>query len=202
MAVKKAIFLDKDGTLIPDVPYNVDPEKISLSQNTIDGLLALQEAGFVLLVISNQSGIAKGFFDEEALQHVAHKIISLLQQHGLRLAGFYYCPHHPESDMQSYKINCSCRKPKPGLFFEAASDHQIDLSQSWMIGDILHDVEAGHAAGCKAILINNGNETEWELNTARIPDAIVDDIDGAACYILNHMIKTDKDEKGISTAQR
>ena len=71
-----------------------------------------------------------------------------------------------------------------------------------MIGDILHDVEAGHAAGCKAILINNGNETEWELNTARIPDAIVDDIDGAAWYILNHMIKTDKDEKGISTAQR
>jgi len=201
MAVKKAIFLDKDGTLIPDVPYNVDSEKISLSPNTIDGLLALQEAGFMLIIISNQSGIAKGYFDHDALLQVNDKIQSLLLDNGLRLTGFYYCPHHPESNIPAYNIDCSCRKPKPGLFHEAAFDHQIDLSQSWMIGDILHDIEAGHRAGCRAILINNGNETEWALTQARIPDVMVDDINEAARHILYHLKRTEKDEKGIPAAQ-
>ncbi|MBG6233449.1 D,D-heptose 1,7-bisphosphate phosphatase [Pedobacter sp. CAN_A7] len=202
MAVRKAIFLDKDGTLIPDRPYNVDPDKISLSANTIDGLIALQEEGFMLLIISNQSGIARGFFDHDDLLHVEHKIRSLLQAKGLSLAGFYYCPHHPESEIAEYRQDCSCRKPKPGLLLEAGLDHQIDLSQSWMIGDILHDIEAGHRAGCRAILINNGNETVWEMNAARIPDALVDNIDAAAKYILNKIKRTDEDEKGLPAAQR
>lgn len=202
MAVRKAIFLDKDGTLIPDVPYNVDPDKISLSPHAVDGLLALQREGFMLFVISNQSGIARGFFDHDALVKVEHKIQSLLQEHGLSLAGFYYCPHHPESDIAAYRIDCSCRKPKPGLIWEAGLDHQIDLSQSWMIGDILHDIEAGHRAGCGAILLNNGNETEWEMNAESIPDAMVNDIEEAARYILNHITRTDENEKGLSAAQR
>ena len=202
MAVRKAIFLDKDGTLIPDVPYNVDLNKISLSPNTVDGLLALQEEGFMLLIISNQSGIARGFFNHAALVKVEHKIQSLLQKHGLSLAGFYYCPHHPESKIAMYKLDCSCRKPKPGLILEAGLDHQIDLSQSWLIGDILHDIEAGHRAGCKAVLINNGNETDWEMNAQRIPDAMVQNIDEAAMYILNHIKRTDENEKGLPEAQR
>ena len=202
MAVRKAIFLDKDGTLIPDVPYNVDPDKISLSPNTVDGLLALQQQGFMLLIISNQSGIARGFFDHDALVIVEQKIQSLLQKYGLSLAGFYYCPHHPESVIARYRLDCTCRKPKPGLILEAGLDHQIDLSQSWLIGDILHDIEAGHRAGCKAILINNGNETDWEMNSQRIPDAMVQNIDEAAMYILNHIKRTDENEKGLPEAQR
>jgi D-glycero-D-manno-heptose 1,7-bisphosphate phosphatase len=202
MAVRKAIFLDKDGTLIPDVPYNVDPNKISISPNTIDGLIALQQEGFILLIISNQSGIARGFFDHDALLDVEHKIQSLLHEHGLSLAGFYYCPHHPEGDIAVYSIDCSCRKPKPGLILEAGLDHQIDLSQSWLIGDILHDIEAGHRAGCKAILINNGNETAWEMNADRIPEAMVQTIDEAAWYILNHIKRTDENEKGLPATQR
>jgi D-glycero-D-manno-heptose 1,7-bisphosphate phosphatase len=202
MAVRKAIFLDKDGTLIPDVPYNVDPDKISLSPNTINGLLALQQEGFMFLIISNQSGIARGFFDHDALLEVEHKIKCLLHEHGLSLTGFYYCPHHPESDIAAYRVDCSCRKPKPGLILEAGLDHQIDLSQSWLIGDILHDIEAGHRAGCGAILINNGNETAWELNAERIPDAMVQNIDEAAWYILNYIKRTDENERRLSEAQR
>uniref|UniRef100_UPI003D7F46C3 D-glycero-alpha-D-manno-heptose-1,7-bisphosphate 7-phosphatase n=1 Tax=Pedobacter sp. TaxID=1411316 RepID=UPI003D7F46C3 len=165
----------------------VDPNKISLSPNTIDGLLALQNEGFMFFIISNQSGIARGFFEHDALVKVEQKIQNLLKEHGLSLAGFYYCPHHPDSDMEAYRIDCSCRKPKPGLILEAGVDHQIDLSRSWIIGDILNDIEAGHRAGCGAILINNGNETAWEINNENIPDAMVKDIDEAASYIINQL---------------
>ena len=85
----------------------------------------------------------------------------------------YYCPHYPDGKIQKYKIECDCRKPKPGLILQAAREHDIDLSNSWMIGDILNDVEAGNRAGCKTILLDNGNETEWIWNEIRTPAFIV-----------------------------
>lgn len=178
-----AIFLDKDGTLIPDVPYNVDPAKISLMPGAIEGLKRLHSLGYGLVVVSNQSGVARGFFPESALAGVEQRLRSLLRAANLPLAGFYYCPHHPEGPQVEYAIDCDCRKPAPGLLFRAAADLNLNLSQSWMVGDILNDVEAGRRAGCHTILINNGNETEWLLSPLRTPHYQVKDLSEAATVI-------------------
>lgn len=182
--IEKAIFLDKDGTLIPDIPYNVDPDLITLSVEAINGLKRLVAAGFRLILISNQSGVAFSYFHEHALLFVERKINRLLQSEGLYLSDFYYCPHHPKGVIKTYRLHCLCRKPNAGLFFRAAKDHHIVLSKSWMIGDILNDVEAGNRAGCRTLLIDNGNETEWKMNDIRTPDGIVTSINTAADFIL------------------
>ncbi|MGB3296549.1 MAG: HAD family hydrolase [Phormidesmis sp.] len=162
-----AIFLDKDGTLIHDVPYNVNPSLITLAEGVRSGVQRLHSAGFELIVITNQSGVARGYFPESALPAVRDKLESLLE---VSLTGFYYCPHHPQGTVARYATACECRKPEPGLLLKAAADHAVDLSRSWMIGDILNDVEAGHRAGCRSVLIDNGNETEWILSPARSPE--------------------------------
>ncbi|HEY0897529.1 MAG TPA: HAD-IIIA family hydrolase, partial [Sphingobacteriaceae bacterium] len=125
------------------------------------------------------------FFDETALAGVETKLRSLLAEGNVTLDGFYFCPHHPSGTIPGYATACRCRKPLPGMLFQAASDHGIDLGRSWMIGDILHDVEAGSRAGCRTILINNGNETEWISGEHRVPHSMADDLRQAAEFILN-----------------
>ena len=181
--VKRAVFLDKDGTLIEDVPYNVAPEQIRLTAEAGVGLRRLHQLGYQLIVISNQSGVARGYFPESALTTVERRLNELLQPFGVVLAGFYYCPHHPEGTVMEYVIACHCRKPEPGLLLEAAHEHAIDLTQSWFIGDILNDVEAGRRAGCKTVLLDNGNETEWQLSSQRIPHFLAMDLAEAASLI-------------------
>ena len=180
---RKAIFLDKDGTLIPDLPYNADPELITLENETIEGLRLFRQENFLLVVISNQSGIAKGYFKEDALKDVWNKISALLQQRQLSIDAFYYCPHFPKAEVKEYAIACDCRKPLPGLILQAARDLKIDLAQSWMIGDILNDVEAGNRAGCSTVLIDNGNETEWIMNPLRKPVLTAKNLLEAAAFI-------------------
>lgn len=184
----QAIFLDKDGTLIEDIPYNVDPEKIHLSEGAVEGLQLLYRAGYPLIVVSNQAGIAHGYFSEKDLEQVVHRLEDLLAEIGVLLAGFYYCPHHPEGKIAIYRMDCDCRKPAPGLLFQAALEQGIDLKESWMIGDILNDIEAGQRAGCHTILINNGNETEWVLNSIRMPQYCVLNLTEAAHIILAQSI--------------
>lgn len=195
---RKAIFLDKDGTLIPDIPYNVQPELVCLSRSSVKGLKKLMDEGYQLIVISNQSGIGKGFFTENDLLFVEKKIDQLLRKHGIYLSGFYYCPHDADGVVEEYAVECDCRKPKAGLLFEAAQAHRISLSESWMIGDILNDVEAGNAAGCGTILINNGNETEWNMSPERTPDFMVQNINQAADYILGVYNRERQDESKLS----
>lgn len=184
----QAIFLDKDGTLIEDIPYNVDPEKIHLSEGAVEGLQLLYRAGYPLIVVSNQAGIAHGYFSEKDLEQVVHRLEDLLAEIGVLLAGFYYCPHHPEGKIAIYRMDCDCRKPSPGLLFQAALEQGIDLKESWMIGDILNDIEAGQRAGCHTILIDNGNETEWVLNSIRMPQYCVLNLTEAAHIILAQSI--------------
>jgi histidinol-phosphate phosphatase family protein len=183
--LRAAIFLDKDGTLIEDVPYNVDPNLIRLTDGALDGLRALHEAGYLLIVVSNQSGIARGYFEEQALGAAEKRVRGLLSAGGVPLAGFYYCPHHPDGCVDPYSVECECRKPAPGLVTRAARDLGVDVGRSWMIGDILHDVEAGRRAGCRTILLDVGHETEWELTRSRIPDFTVPSLDAAARLIIN-----------------
>jgi D-glycero-D-manno-heptose 1,7-bisphosphate phosphatase len=184
--LSRAVFLDKDGTLIENVPYNVDPEKIRLYPDAALALKRLQDEGYKLFVISNQSGIAYGYFEESALGNVWNEISGELATAGVKIDGYYYCPHHPEGKVDAYKQECECRKPSAGMLVKAAEEHNINLSRSWMIGDILNDVEAGNKAGCKTILINNGNETEWVMGDQRVPDYFAASLLESAIIIDNH----------------
>jgi D-glycero-D-manno-heptose 1,7-bisphosphate phosphatase len=183
-APRRAVFLDKDGTLIDDVPYNVDPERMQLAPGAREGLPALHVAGYRLVVVSNQSGVARGLFAEAALALVEARLRELLAGAGAALTGFYYCPHHPAGRVPEYAVACDCRKPAPGLLRRAAAELGIDLAASWLVGDILDDVEAGRRAGCRTVLINNGNETEWRDGPHRIPHFTAPDLGEAARRIL------------------
>ena len=176
----KAIFLDKDGTLLDDVPYNIDPQRMVLSKNAGEGLRLFAGLSYQLIVVSNQSGIARGYFEESVMQKVEQRLRELINEERASLLAFYYCPHLPNAPVDAYRKQCDCRKPAPGMLLQAAADHDIDLAASWMIGDILDDIEAGNRAGCRTILLDNGNETEWQISTYRKPDLMVPDIYAAA----------------------
>lgn len=176
MAVRRAVFLDKDGTLIDNVPFNVDPTRIRLARGA-SSLARLTRAGFKLMVVSNQPGIARGDFDAAALARAYRHIDALLAPHGARLSGFYYCPHREVGA-------CVCRKPKPGLLRRAARVNGIDLARSWFIGDILDDIEAGRRAGCRTVLLDVGNETEWRAGRWRTPHVYARGLEGAVRAIL------------------
>jgi D-glycero-D-manno-heptose 1,7-bisphosphate phosphatase len=186
--MNKAIFLDKDGTLIEDVPYNVDPELIKFTYGALEGLSMLNELGYVFIIISNQSGVARGYFKEEALTDVRNKIELMLQEGNVQLKDFYYCPHYYNPDIKEYANPCSCRKPEPGLLLKAAQEHGIDLTQSWMIGDILNDVEAGKKAGCKAILISKSESEGAFEHSDSTPDYVAGNLAEAARHIAEKLV--------------
>ncbi len=179
-----AVFLDKDGTLIHNVPYNVDPALICFTPRADEGLRLLHQSRFRLVVVSNQPGVAYGFFTEEALSAVEVKLRELCARAGAPLAGFYYCPHAPTGHIKKYATICFCRKPRPGLLVRAALDLGIDLDASWLIGDILDDIEAGLGAGCRTVLLLNGNETEWDLSDGRRPHYFAADLKEAAQIVI------------------
>ena len=189
MAIR-AIFLDKDGTLVENVPYNVEPRHITLASGAGPALRLLARLDYRFYVVSNQDGIALGRFGEEAMERVHDRLSDLLFRESLSLDGFYYCPHHPHGEVAQYALACDCRKPRPGMLLKAASEHGIDLAASWMVGDILHDIEAGNRAGCRSLLIDNGNETEWRLGPRRIPTRMAPDLYTAAVLIASHTERT------------
>ena len=190
MALTPAIFLDKDGTLLADVPYNVERSRMRFAPGAATGLARLAGLGLPLIVISNQPGVALGKFERHRLLDVQCELERMFARVGARLAGFYYCPHHPRGVRVGYNVRCGCRKPEPGLLHIAAERHGIDLFSSWFIGDILDDVEAGRRAGCHTILLDNGNETEWLRNEWRVPDHVESDLDGASRWLVSHFSHT------------
>jgi len=182
--MKAAVFIDKDGTLVKDMPYNTDPAHVQLREEAVDALRRLQAAGFELVLVSNQAGVALGRFAERRLERLWLHLRKTLAHAGVDLAAFYYCPHHPQGAVPAYAVECDCRKPKPGMLERAARERNIDLARSWMIGDILDDVEAGHRAGCRAIMLDVGSETEWHESPLRAPEFYARDLDAASHYIL------------------
>jgi D,D-heptose 1,7-bisphosphate phosphatase len=179
-----AVFLDKDGTLIENVPYNVDLSQIRLAPDAVPALRRLVRVGFAIVLVSNQSGVARGLFDVPGVEMVNQYLRGLLESQDVPLLAAYYCPHHPEGNVEGFAVACDCRKPSPGMLFQAAREHAIHLESSFMVGDILDDVEAGHAAGCSAVLIDAGSETEWLTGPRRHPDFIAGGLDEAATFIL------------------
>ena len=182
----KAIFLDQEGTLVDDIPFNAEPRRIRLVSGAGAALRLLAGLDYRLFVVANQSGIAHGCFGEDAMGPISDRLGDLLFRERLSLDGYYYCPHHPLGTVSDYTFTCACRKPSPGMLLRAAHEHDIDLRASWMIGDILHDVEAGNRAGCRTLLIDNGNETEWRLGPRRLPTRMAPDLYSAAMLIAQH----------------
>lgn len=180
------VFLDKDGTLIRNISYNVDPDKIQLTAGARTGLKRLHEDGFRIALASNQDGVAFGYFPESALRAVKARIEDVLAEFDVPLAGFYYCPHHPDAVLPDYRMRCSCRKPEPGLIASALKELKANSRNCWMVGDILDDIEAGRRAGCRTVLLDNGGETEWNVTQQRQPDYIVNDLAEAAEIISAH----------------
>jgi D-glycero-D-manno-heptose 1,7-bisphosphate phosphatase len=131
---------------------------MQLADGAAAGLRLLHQNGFQLIVVSNQSGVARGLFAESALSDVANRLAQLFEAAGARCAGFYYCPHHPEGSVPQYARACFCRKPAPGLLIRAAAEHEIDLARSWMVGNARSDVEAGQSAGCATVLISSDDD--------------------------------------------
>jgi D-glycero-D-manno-heptose 1,7-bisphosphate phosphatase len=180
---RPAVFVDKDGTLVHDVPYNVDPALLRFTPGAFEALRALDSAGFAIVVVTNQPGLATGRFTRREFAVLENALRERVRREGgVDLQGVYCCPHAPGSDG---RLACLCRKPAPGLLRQAALSHRLDRDRSWMIGDILDDVEAGHRAGCRSILLDVGNETEWRLTPIRVPEARCADLAEAARYILS-----------------
>jgi len=157
---QKAIFLDRDGVINKEVGNLSDIEDFSLIDDATKAIKYINKSNFISIVITNQPGIAKGFISASELSEIHKKLYTLLGQEGAYIDDLYFCPHHPEKgfegEVTNLKIECNCRKPKSGMFFKAASNHNIDLQKSWMIGDRYVDIKAAHDAGCRTILVNTG----------------------------------------------
>jgi histidinol-phosphate phosphatase family protein len=192
----RAVFLDKDGTLVNNLPQGFEPDRVELLPRVGEGLRRLQDAGYLLIVVSNEPGVAQGRFPASALTVVEARIDELLAQYGVVISGYFWCTHHPAGARVVGATACTCRKPRPGLLLEAAGTQNISLDQSWMIGDILDDVEAGVRAGCRAILVDRGGETRWRAGRVRTPSAIVYDFADAAAFIVNGQRRLGSSRRG------
>ncbi len=146
MNYAKAVFIDRDGTIVKDVPYCSHPDDLELLTGAGEGIRKLNEARFKVIIVTNQSGIARGYFSVSTLEQIHQKLRNDLVKYGAHIDDIYYCPHHPD-------YSCDCRKPKPTLILQAATEHNIDLSESFFIGDTVNDMEAGRKAGCKTVLL-------------------------------------------------
>jgi len=187
----KAIFLDRDGVIVDDPINLIREDLIRVLPGVPQALAVLKSAGFRLIVVSNQPVVARGLVDPAEV----HRIQGLIQRKLIRLGappldGFYFCPHHPDANLPQYRIDCDCRKPKPGLILQAARDFRIDLSGSFLVGDRITDVLAGKQAGLRTVQVETGRHTdppirtldEIELNTR--PDFLCDSLASAVNWIV------------------
>jgi D-glycero-D-manno-heptose 1,7-bisphosphate phosphatase len=200
---KRAAFFDRDGTIIPNTgALTVDPDVEPLRE-AVDAIKKLRAAGFTIIVISNQSGVARGYYTEADLAGMHEAMLRKFEEAGAPIDAVYYCPHHPtEGADPAYTKECDCRKPKPGMFVRAAAEHDIDLGASYMIGDAERDIGAARAAGCKGTAVIMPDQldmcpfdfatgAQWQKLMEEIEDAsetgadaIVPDVAVAATWIL------------------
>lgn len=180
---RPAIFLDRDGTLNVDTGYTHRPADLQLIDGVIPGLQKLQQLGYPLFILTNQSGVARGYFSEAQLQEFHAALVERLLQDGIQIAGIYYCPFHPTADNTVYRRDSPLRKPQPGMFLQAAAEHGLDLAASIAIGDKKSDVLAAQAAGCRTVLLGTGQAGGGEAELHAVPDWKAADLVAAAAWI-------------------
>ena len=184
---RRAVFLDRDGTLNVDRRYVGKPQDVELVPNAAEGARMLADAGYVLVVVSNQSGIARGLFTEREAAAVDARVAELLANDRVAIAGSYRCPHLRNAALTQYAVACDCRKPLPGLILRAAAELSLDVRSSWAIGDRARDVAAGAAAGCRTIAVDPvPRPAIAEDFSAMPPDYRARDLVDAAHHIIAH----------------
>ncbi|MFZ5812747.1 MAG: D-glycero-beta-D-manno-heptose 1,7-bisphosphate 7-phosphatase [Thermodesulfobacteriota bacterium] len=182
---RRAVFLDRDGVLNEDRNYLWKPEDFVLLPGAVEALSRLQAAGFLLVVVTNQSGIARGFYTEQDYQNLTAYMRGLLEGYGIRLAGVYHCPHHPMHGKGPYRVSCGCRKPQPGLILRAGEELGIDVRRSFLVGDKQSDMEAGRTAGVgRCILVKTGHVLGKKDIAAA--DICLNDLREASDWIISH----------------
>lgn len=186
--MKRAIFLDRDGTMNEEVGYVNHLSRFQLFDFTAEAVRLINEAGWRAIMITNQSGVARGYFPEELLLKVHRQLEESLKRQGARLDAIYYCPHHPTIGEPPYRQDCDCRKPKPGLLVRAAQDFGLDLAQCFVVGDRYRDIEMAHAAGARGVMVLTGYGLgEYEYQRAswpRKPEHIAENLLEAVKWIL------------------
>lgn len=154
--LKPAVFLDRDGVVIEDSHYLGDAASMCLVPGSAEAIAALNRAGWAVVIVTNQSGVARGLFSFDSVGLVHNAISAMLSDRGAHIDAFQFCPHHPQAELAEYRADCDCRKPRPGMLHLAARELGLDLAASWMIGDRASDLEAGAAAGCRTVLVRTG----------------------------------------------
>ncbi|HZL86624.1 MAG TPA: HAD family hydrolase [Candidatus Krumholzibacteria bacterium] len=185
----RSVFLDRDGTINRDVQHLRCVEDLELLVGASEGIRMLNRAGLRVVVITNQAAIARGLLSEEKLAEIHQELQALLAREGAFVDAIYYCPHHPTEGFGRYRQSCSCRKPQSGSLQRAANELGLDLSQSYCVGDKESDLEAGHALGCRTILVRTGYglATEAQLGADSVkPDYVASNLLEAAGWILDH----------------
>jgi D-glycero-D-manno-heptose 1,7-bisphosphate phosphatase len=182
-----AVFLDRDGTINIEKQYLFRVEDLELLPGAAEGIALLCRAGYRIIVASNQSGIGRGYYTEDDVQHLHRHLDQILNQYGAWVDAYYYCPHHPEQAIGEFRTECDCRKPLPGMLLQAAADLEVELASSFMVGDKLVDVHAGRAAGCIPILVRTGYGAAEETKlTVQVP--VFDDLLAAATAIIQKKV--------------
>jgi D-glycero-D-manno-heptose 1,7-bisphosphate phosphatase len=183
---RRAVFLDRDGTLVEEAGYLDRLERLVFFPYSVDAVRLLNRSDLAVVIVTNQAGIARGIFKETFVAEAHRHIRERLAAGGARIDAFYYCPHHPEAAIEAYRQSCDCRKPQPGLLKRAAADLGLDLSQSFVVGDRWHDLEAGHRVGARGVLVRTGyGKTEEAAPQPRVvPSAVVNNVMEAVSWIL------------------
>lgn len=188
MPATSAVFIDRDGTLSEEVGYVNHPARLRLLPRSAEAVRLLNQAEIRAVVVTNQSGVARGYFSEDVLYAVNAKLVADLKTAGAFLDGLYVCTHHPTVGSPPYRVRCDCRKPKPGLLLRAARELGLDLSASYMVGDKISDVAVGKRAGATSILVLTGYGLgEWEYRRGQwpcAPDHVAEDLLDAVRWIL------------------
>jgi len=184
-----AVFIDRDGTISEEIGYVNHPERFKLLPRSGEAIKKINEMGLKAVVVTNQAGVARGYFPEWMIQKVHDRMEDLLAKEGAKLDAIYYCPHHPRAGEPPYRADCECRKPRTGMIDSAAVDLHIDVKRSYMIGDKITDVEFAHRVGAKGIFVKTGyGRGELELygdTWTTTPDFIAEDLLDAVMWINN-----------------
>lgn len=186
--LRRAVFLDRDGTINVERDYLFRVEDFAFIPGVPEAIRALKDAGFLVIVVTNQSGVARGYFGTAEVEQLHAHIQSELAAFGTAIDAFYYCPHHPQDGVGPFRIDCDCRKGRPGMLLQAASDFAIDLAHSYMVGDKDADLEAGRAAGCTPMLVLTGYGAATQRQAGFVPARIFADLPAAAAAILTDQL--------------